>query len=66
MQKVITVNVTASVGGGRQYKENEFPEIKEYLEAGYIVKEVIPFAAPQSTSFYSLTFILDKPDFVPM
>jgi hypothetical protein len=59
-QKVISVNVllnaTDKVSGLKEY---EFPEVKQALDQGYIVKQVVPMKA-DGLYVINLTFILEK------
>ncbi len=60
--KVITINVNIffekeSNLTNSGYSSFEYPELNEYLEKGYIVKETIPFS---DGNMVSITFVLSK------
>lgn len=59
MQKVITVRTYISPASGDEFTENEYPELKKYLEEGYKIIDKIVVNA-NTTSSSSLTFILDN------
>ena len=62
MQKVIVIDThTNTMGNSGIFKEKEFPLLNQYLEEGYIIKQVTPVNLPSSTSFmYSIIFVLEK------
>gem|GEM_PF-4060571 len=59
-QKVISVNVVSGTENS-YFMEMEFPQVKEALDAGFIVQQVISTTPTYGASYINLTFILSTP-----
>ena len=61
-QKVIAVNInSASVKSGENYGEMEFEAVNNYLSEGYKIIDVHQIDPSDSSHFFTVTFILEKP-----
>jgi hypothetical protein len=62
MQQVITITSRTDIlKQGQDFEETEYPQIKKYLEEGYVITQVLPILKPADTSYrYAITFILSK------
>lgn len=59
-QKTITVKVLATMEKGNEFLEYEFPKLNEYLNDGWIIKDVFQTATNTNVAFLFLTFVIYK------
>ena len=62
MQKVITITThTNIIEKDNKFVENEYTELRTYLNDGYKVLQIVPITTGANNSYmYSLTFLLEK------
>ncbi|SHN35292.1 hypothetical protein [Mucilaginibacter sp. OK098] len=62
MQKIVTVTSRYDIiNQGEDFKESEYPKLKEYLEDGYVIAQIVPVIKPADTAYrYAVIFLLTK------
>lgn len=61
MQKVITISSHTNIIGNEPFVETEYPQLTQYLEDGYEIKQSIPILKHSDNSYmYAITFVLEK------
>lgn len=61
MQKVIVIDTHTNTMGNDLFNEKEFPQLNQYLEDGYTIKQIIPVTLNSNTTYmYSLVFVLER------
>lgn len=61
MQKVIVIDTHTNTMGNDLFNEKEFPQLNQYLEDGYTIKQIIPVTLNSNTAYmYSLVFLLER------
>lgn len=60
MYKTITVKASAILAPGTEFKEYEYPMINQFLNKGWLIKDVLQSTTNQNVGFVFLTFVLFK------
>ena len=60
MYKTITVKVAATLPQDEEFKEYEFPTLKNYLDDGWDISNIHQSTTEENVGFVFLTYVLFK------